>query len=233
MAKDSVSYNERIYALFNAMLEEAHKAFFAKEFPDIPDVVFSVDLHCRETILGYCSPNAFRKKGKEDNKDKTEGVVSSDVIVDVQFIAINPSLFNVGFTRTFATFVHELCHLYESKYIGIARNNYHTKEWERLMRQCNLDMEFSSSRQGASTVIPDDGKFISFVDSFKKKYPELYLPIEKACITGASGKTQKKNKIKYECACGNKVWGRQGLSIYCTRCDSQFKEQSNEGEDEV
>ena len=191
---DNLTYNERIYALFNAMLEEAHKAFFQKEFADIPDVVFSVDLRCRETILGYCSPNAFRKKGKDGTQDKKE--VASDSIVDVQFIAINPSLFNVGFTRTFATFVHELCHLYESKYIGIARNNYHTKEWERLMRQCNLDMEFSSSRQGASTVIPDDGKFISFVEDFKKKYPELSLPIEKACITGTSGKTQKKNKIK-------------------------------------
>ncbi len=38
----------------------------------------------------------------------------------------------------------------------------------------------------------------------------------------ASPKAKAKSKVKYECACGTKVWGKAGLSICCNACNEDF-----------
>ena len=220
---DKTNYTEQVYTLFNAILEEAHNTFFKKLYDIIPDVVFSVDWKCRQTVLGYCVPYAFKKKG-DDTEDFDEE--NAKMNVKVQFIAINPSLFNMGFRSTFGTFVHELCHLYEHKYIGVTRGNYHSKKWEYLMNVCGLEAVFASGRQSASTKIPENGIFDEFLAYFKEKHKGLLIPFEKIdTVAGGKEKTPNRNKIKYTCLCNNNVWGKAGLHIYCTECDSEYREE--------
>ena len=93
-------------------------------------------------------------------------------------MGINPKYLNRKIDDILSTICHELCHVYENVYIHIARNGYHDKKWEELMKDCGLEAQYlNTSKTAVHHKIIKDGAFSVFVKDFKEKYGEDYFNI--------------------------------------------------------
>lgn len=200
----------------------------------IPDVFFTLNNRCNALVTAFVNPNSLYNK---ENKKV------------INYLGINPKWLNRELREVLATICHELCHIYENTYIHIPRGGYHDKQWEELMLSCGLKPVFmNKAKTSVSTQIIEGGEFDSFVNSFKEEFGEDYFnlveystEIEKQLRKDVEGteedsdipkadnadkpiKKYNRNKIKYVCpSCDCKVWGKQGLDIYCNTCACNFE----------
>lgn len=200
----------------------------------IPDVFFTLNNRCNALVTAFVNPNSLYNK---ENKKV------------INYLGINPKWLNRELREVLATICHELCHIYENTYIHIPRGGYHDKQWEELMLSCGLKPVFmNKAKTSVSTQIIEGGEFDSFVNSFKEEFGEDYFnlveysteiekqlrkdvegteedsDIPKADNAGKPIKKYNRNKIKYVCpSCDCKVWGKQGLDIYCNTCACNFE----------
>lgn len=209
----------------------------------IPDVFFTLNNRCQTLVTAFVASNSLYNK---ENKKV------------INYLGINPKWLNRELREILATICHELCHIYENTYIHIPRGGYHDKQWEELMLGCGLKPVYlNKSKTGVATQIIEGGEFDSFVNSFKEEFGEDYFnlveysteienqlrkdtegteednDIPKADNADKPKKKYNRNKIKYVCpSCDCKVWGKQGLDIYCNTCDCDFIQEVENEEDD-
>lgn len=238
MKKEELKTSQVFYGKVQTAIDELDKAFFSgKGKEKIPELVFAINNQCRSCVVAFVQADALFDKS---NATK------------LQYMGINPKYLNRKIDDILSTICHELCHVYENAYIHIARNGYHDKKWEELMKDCGLEAKYlNSSKTAVDHKIIKDGAFSDFVEKFKEKYGADYFniveystEIEKRIKKGLGievdedddspkadnadkpVKKYNRNKIKYVCrVCGLKVWGKTGLSISCNDCMETLDEE--------
>lgn len=226
-----------IYSKMQVAESEIEKFFFTSKGKEkFPPVLYAINYSCERCCVAYVRPNSLYDTDKKEI---------------VQYLCFNPNYLNRTFKETLSTMVHELCHVYETAYIHIPRGGYHTNAWCDLMRGCGLEpVFFNPSRTAVSHKIIEGGLFDEFAKYFIEKYGDNYFnltihdwdddePTEPTEPTpnnpdapaplrpdnwGKRPKTYNRNKIKYVCSCGVKVWGKPNLKIACAVCSEGKKE---------
>ena len=226
-----------IYSKMQTAEKEIEKFFFTSKGKEkFPPVLYAINYSCERCCVAYVRPNSLYDTDKKEI---------------VQYLCFNPNYLNRTLAETLSTMVHELCHVYETAYIHIPRGGYHTNAWCDLMRGCGLEpVFFNPSRTAVSHTPIEGGLFNEFAKYFIEKYGENYFnitvhdwdddePDEPTEPTpnnpdaptplrpdnwGKRPKTYNRNKIKYVCSCGVKVWGKPNLKIACAVCSESKKE---------
>lgn len=224
-----------IYTKMQTAVDEIEKYFFtSKKLEKFPSVLYAVNYSCARGVVAYVRPASLYDTEKKEV---------------VHYLCINPSFLSRGLEYLLSTLVHELCHVYESEYIHIARGGYHDKQWHDLMIGCGLEPRYhNASRTSVDETIIEGGIFTKFSEYFIKKYGENYFnlathdpittddgnttpaPVERpaddnrprADNYGKPIKVYNRNKIKYTCTgCASKVWGKPNLHIVCADCSAK------------
>ena len=143
-------------------------------------------------------------------------------------IALNPSNFkNKDLKTILSTFVHEMCHLWQSYFGKVGKNGYHNQEWSEKMQAIGL-MPSHTGKRGGNQTGYKMSHFVLRGGLYEKSFNELENLGGKMSWIESIGE-QKKNyvkKMKYVCpGCNIKLWGKPNLNIICGNCDNQLKNQ--------
>ncbi len=189
--------------------------------------------------------------------NKTAGMFSTNRWLDnedklVHEISINPDHIRERFDVEFhQTLVHEMCHLWQEEFGDPGRKGYHNKQWANKMIEIGL-MPSSTGREGGKTTGQNMSDYVIEEGLFQKAFKSLQennmepLPLEPEnshlyCKeTNAYGsvtflpvpreenkRTKTGTRVKYSCGCGQNIWGKKDLKVYCLDCNSDFLEQIN------
>jgi predicted SprT family Zn-dependent metalloprotease len=179
--------------------------------------------------LNDCMINMSRLKGASGFfiPKRWNGAIEKKL--DIHEISLNPEYLDRMDVDWQSTLVHEMVHLWQHDYGKTSRNGYHNRQWALKMEEIGLIPSSTGQPGGKKTgqrmthYIAVDGLFINaFNRLIKKQLKYTPLPISKESKS-AHGTM---SKIKYECPCGNKVWGKPELHIICAVCNKSF-EQTN------
>jgi len=141
-------------------------------------------------------------------------------------ISLNPEHLTRNPKEVVSTLVHEMCHLWQQDH-GQPSPGYHNKEFAVKMRSIGLQCSHNGQIGGRETgknmthYILENGLY----DTFYNKMPESFIyPF--ICMQEPQKKANKtkKNKTKYSCDCGQNIWGKPGLNVFCQDCKSLFQE---------
>jgi len=154
----------------------------------------------------------------------------------VHEISLNPDTMSRTDREWHSTFVHEMVHLWEKVNGTQSRQCYHNRIWAEKMEAIGL-MPSNTGKPGGKKT----GQLIThyiikggaFDAAFKKirqqSLANLKLPYTpnpslfgRARNKGAYPTSLSGVKVKYTCACNNRVWGKSGLRIRCIDCQKQF-----------
>lgn len=232
-----------VYQKFQKAVDLIEEKFFTgKGKQAFPRYVLAINTKCKSVVCAFVQNNALFDKS---NGDK------------IQYLGINPRYLAQGNEYVLSTLCHELCHIYENALIHIPRGGYHDKAWADLMKDCGLEPVYlNKSKTSVNEKIIEGGEFEAFVKDFTDEYGDYFNVVEYS-QTVAQGykdknpdsdadlsdaptadnadkpiKVYNRNKIKYECSCGNKVWGKAGLHLHCEDCQSEFVEEDREDEED-
>jgi predicted SprT family Zn-dependent metalloprotease len=141
-------------------------------------------------------------------------------------IALNPSNFkNKDLKTILSTFVHEMCHLWQSYFGKVGKNGYHNQEWAEKMQAIGLIPSHTGKRGGNQTGYKMS-HFVLKDGLYEKSFNELEKLGGKMSWIESIGE-QKKNyvkKIKYVCPeCNIKLWGKPNLNIICGDCNTALQ----------
>lgn len=158
-------------------------------------------------------------------------------------ISLNPDHSGRAPREVASTLVHEMVHLWQQENGTPGKGAYHNQEWAAEMKRIGLqpvsfDQPGKEVGRRVSHRIVDGGAFdLAFRALPAKAMPwatgpqraESDVPApppRSGKNPGPRGGTSKRSKTAYECNCGQKVWGKPGLSISCDDCGSPFEERS-------
>jgi len=137
-------------------------------------------------------------------------------------IALNPSGFKGKDLKTIlSTFVHEMCHLWQSYFGKPGKNGYHNQEWSDKMQAVGLMPSHTGERGGKQTGYKMS-HFVLDNGLYKKSYEELEKLGGKMSWIESVGEQKKSyiKKMKYVCPkCNIKLWGKPNLNIICGECN--------------
>lgn len=138
-------------------------------------------------------------------------------------IALTPETLKRGDKDVLSTLVHEMVHLWQAHFGKPSRAAYHNQQWADKMIECGL-MPYSITNPQKQTgqkcshhIIPDrafDRVATAFIAEHK---------LVNFFGLSVTPKSSKKNKVVYQCECA-KVWGKSGLTIVCSDCETTFTE---------
>ena len=141
-------------------------------------------------------------------------------------IALNPSGFKGKDLKTIlSTFVHEMCHLWQSYFGKPGKNGYHNQEWSDKMQAVGLMPSHTGERGGKQTGYKMS-HFVLDNGLYKKSYEELEKLGGKMSWIESVGEQKKSyiKKMKYVCPkCNIKLWGKPNLNIICGNCDTTLQ----------
>ena len=145
---------------------------------------------------------------------------------NIDEIALNPSCFKERDLRTIlSTFVHEMCHLWQSYFGKAGKNGYHNQEWVEKMLLVGLIPSHTGEVGGNQTGYKMS-HYVLDVGLYAKVFNELEKLGGKMSWVESIGE-QKKNyvrKNKYVCVeCNMKIWGKANLNIMCGDCDIKLQ----------
>lgn len=139
-----------------------------------------------------------------------------------------------------STFVHEMVHELQRETGKPGRAGYHNKQWGKLMKEIGLYPSETGQPGGKeigdkmSHYIVEGGPFEKAFDELEKtgfQFPwgprkvliEAAIPESTEGNPGPSGgRPSKSTRMKWQCECGEAIWGKQELSIRCKLCDTDF-----------
>lgn len=125
-------------------------------------------------------------------------------------IALNPSGFKDKDLKTIlSTFVHEMCHLWQSYFGKPGKNGYHNQEWSEKMQAVGLMPSHTGERGGNQTGYKMS-HFVLDNGLYKKSFEELEKLGGKMSWIESVGEQKKSyiKKMKYVCPkCNIKLWG--------------------------
>ncbi len=212
-------YLERLYKYYNQELFNS----------ELPDILFTLSRTSKAS--GYFASNRWK-----DANGKY-----------VHEISINPDGIKERFDVEFhQTLVHEMCHLWQVDFGDPGRKGYHNKEWAEKMISVGL-MPSTTGREGGKITGQNMSDYVmeggEFQNAFKKIQenrmdplplePEnshlycketnsdgsvIFLPIPKE----EKPRTKTGTRVKYSCECGQNIWGKKDLKVYCLDCNSDF-----------
>ena len=143
----------------------------------------------------------------------------------IHMISLTPMHLSRGLEATFATLVHEMCHLWQQDFGKPSKNGYHNKEWAEKMEEIGLIPTDNGKEDGKKTG-PKVTHLIDAGGAFSRTFENMPEHISLPWI-GAGELTKKKrvnrNKVCYECPCENKVWGKPDMTIVCGECGQNFE----------
>jgi predicted SprT family Zn-dependent metalloprotease len=179
-------------------------------------------------LLKDCMVNMSRKKGCNGFFMHDAWKQAGGEGKNAHEISLNPDHLDRPEIEWHSTLVHEMCHLWQRDNGHPSRSGYHNGEWAEKMESVGLVPSDTGEPGGKKTgqrvrhYVMTDGPFEkAFYRLADKglKYASTPWPKE-------AGKTAAKaaSKTKYECPCGNSVWGKPGLNILCGGCKKKFKE---------
>ena len=150
-------------------------------------------------------------------------------------LSLNPVDFAIrSAEEVLSTLVHEMCHAWQCSYgEKVPRKSYHNREWADRMEEIGLipsntgEPGGKRTGQSVSHYIDEDGPFAERAATLLDigwAIPHIDLPMEES---------KKTARPKYVCPqCGNKVWGKSGLSLACLSCEKALAEQTAEDEED-
>lgn len=140
-------------------------------------------------------------------------------------ISLTPMHLSRGIEATFATLVHEMCHLQQQDFGEPSKNGYHNSEWADMMEAVGL-MPTDNGQEDGKRTGPKVTHYILKDGPFAKALAKMPDHIRLPWI-GAGDLTKKnkpnRNKVTYQCPCENKVWGKPDLQIRCEDCGEMFE----------
>lgn len=167
---------QEIFDFFN------HK-LFAGELPQC-----LISLQRSKSAAGY-----FAYSSWENDKGKK-----------IDEIALNPSAFKDRDLRTIlSTFVHEMCHLWQSYFGKVGKNGYHNQEWSDKMQIIGL-MPSHTGRQGGQKTGYKMSHYVLSGGLYEKSFNELEKLGGKMSWVESIGE-QKKNYVKKNEICLSKM----------------------------
>jgi predicted SprT family Zn-dependent metalloprotease len=148
---------------------------------------------------------------------------------DAHEISLNPDYLDRPEVAWHSTLVHEMAHLWQQDYGKPSRSGYHNRQWAQKMEEIGLIPSSTGEAGGKKTgqnmthYVPHTGLFIEAFNHLKEKHLK-YAP--SPLVEPEKNKTSSKNanKTKYECPCGNNVWGKPGLNLICAACNKTFEQ---------
>jgi len=216
---------ENAYEYFNQVL-------FQMELPGV-----ILNLSRKSKAMGFVAPFRWRKAEQESGAKGT-----------LHELSINPEILCMGMIDVYSTLVHEQCHIWQHEYGAPSRNGYHNKEWADKMESIGLIPSTtgkpggSKTGQNMSDYPAKDGKFMHALDTMPEAYRLPFVSIEGDPVVVAISAPSptpplgrpagahiprptkgKRNKVKYTCSCGNNVWGKPELTIFCGECEEAFQ----------
>lgn len=190
-----------------------------------------ITLQRKRRANGYFSPDRFISR-----------------IVDGQTtdeIALNPDTYEERSDQDIlSTLVHEMVHLWQSKFGKPSRRGYHNKEWAAKMESIGLMPTNTGEPDGKRTgermthFIITDGLFDFFTQQLlasgfqltwqSANFWEFNLPSGKK-RNGRSNTNKERttrNKTKYCCSfCGLNAWAKPDANLWCGDCRCVMKAQ--------
>lgn len=183
--------------------------------------------------LKDCMLNMNRRRGTHGSfTNNCWRNLNPEEVEGVHEISLNPESLIRPDKEWQGTLVHEMAHLWQRDFGTPSRNGYHNKEWANKMESLGLIPTDTGKPGGKKTgqnmthYIKENGLFEQVYNKLGKKGLE-YLPSDNLLDTGKKKSNSAVSKIKYTCPCGNKVWGRPGLSIICAGCQKEFEMEEN------
>jgi hypothetical protein len=178
--------------------------------------------------LNDCMINMSRKKGAYSFFEPKNWKSKEGGGEDIHEISLCPDSLDRDGKEWQATLVHEMVHLWQQDNGKPSRNGYHNKQWAAKMEEIGLIPSSTGAAGGKKTgqsmthYIAENGLFIKAFNNLNEKKIK-YPPLPKLPHGGKT--TSIKSKTKYECPCGNSVWGKSGLSIICADCNKHFEQE--------
>lgn len=177
----------------------------------LPEVVFAISRDNK--MSGMFNPDLW--------EDKSGSLVHE--------LTLNPDYINPYDVEFHQTLIHEMCHLQQYLFGKPGKSGYHNKEFSEIM----LDVGLQTSSTGTTTGSKVGRRMYDLViegGSFQKAFQKLQetrfeqleiKPIKKnkEPTKGASGK-----RSKYTCLCGLNVWGKEGLDVFCSKCNKPYNQ---------
>lgn len=158
----------------------------------------------------YGSFSAKRFESRSDSKDKRHE------------IAVNPGNFDRSDIEIWATFVHEMVHLWQREHGKPSRNGYHNKEWAEKMELIGL--EPIGEKKGKKTgqkmhhIIDSGGPFEEKASQFIQD--NLQLTWKSIEIEKPKKANQKHGKCKFVCqGCGQIARAKITANLICGACN--------------
>jgi predicted SprT family Zn-dependent metalloprotease len=170
-----------------------------------------INMSRKKNARGFFSPRNWKNSAEEK----------------IHEISLNPDCLDRTDIEWHSTLAHEMVHLWQYDNGKPSRNGYHNKEWARKMEEIGLVPSSTGlpggkkTGQGMTHYIADDGPFVKAFHRLKEKHIK-YTPAPGLKENELPVKTA--NKTKYECSCGNNVWGKPGLRIVCAVCNQNFEQ---------
>ena len=141
-------------------------------------------------------------------------------------IALNPSGFKDKDLKTIlSTFVHEMCHLWQSYFGTPGKNGYHNQEWSEKMQAVGLIPSHTGKKGGNETGYKMS-HFVLRGGLYEKSFSELEKLGGKMSWVESIGEQNKSyvKKMKYVCPdCNIKLWGKPNLNIICGDCNTTLQ----------
>lgn len=202
-----------------------------KQFSTLEDLYNFYNKELFDGKLNDCLINMSHDK-KAHGVFRPERWKNSDEKKDIHEISLNPESLDRDDKEWHATFVHEMCHLWQADFGKPSRGNYHNKEWANKMELVGLIPSSTGKEGGKKTgqamthYIDPAGRFIKAYNLLKDK--NIYKP-----VSGWGGLIKKptadRSKTKYICSsCNATVWGKPDLSIQCVSCEKLFIQENKE-----
>ena len=139
-------------------------------------------------------------------------------------INMSPNCFDSDLKKVLSTLAHEQAHLWQEVYGEPSRNGYHNKQWAAKMHDIGLtpdNFKGGETGQKVSHHIKAGGPFCKAADQLIKAQGWDKLPF----VSPLQPPKQSKGRAKYTCpGCNTSVWGKPGLNIECSDCNSTYLE---------
>lgn len=194
-----------LYAELQEIFDFFNQKLFAGELPNC-----LISLQRTKGAAGYFAYSSW----ENDNGKK------------IDEIALNPSGFKDKDLKTIlSTFVHEMCHLWQSYFGTPGKNGYHNQEWSEKMQTVGLIPSHTGKKGGNKTGYKMS-HFVLRGGLYEKWFEELEKIGGKMSWVESIGEQNKSyvKKMKYVCPdCNIKLWGKPNLNIICGDCNTTLQ----------
>jgi predicted SprT family Zn-dependent metalloprotease len=191
-------------------LQEAYDHFNTALFGDtLPDVFITYQR--RAHSRGYFSADRFSARNGEFGRHE---------------LALNPDAFvDRSDEQICSTLAHEMTHVWQQQH-GAPSRGYHNREWAAKMKAIGLQPS-STGAVGGKETGHRITHYIVAGGLFTKAYHELAstgwkLNLQSASQSNRQAKSRN-SKTKFNCACGQNVWGKPDLAIVCELCGDKMQ----------